>query len=267
MTNDQQMKFIGIDLGWSSGASGLCCLEWEREGLRLLDLGRETEMEEILKWVDRMVPEGEAGMVAVDAPTIIPNATGMRVADKLTHKYFGRYHAGCYPASLQSKFAQRTVGLGKSLEARGFAHGAEMVPKKRDRYQIEVFPHPATINLFKLERILKYKKGKLAQRRLELMKLRQYMVEILPGLSPSLGLSEGFWICGDSSEVFNGKVKGYSGKELKAVEDQLDALLCAYIGAYWWYWGSDRNQVLGDRSIGYIVIPIAGMEKGQNGNG
>ena len=27
------MKFLGIDLGWSSGASGLCCLRWQGEYL------------------------------------------------------------------------------------------------------------------------------------------------------------------------------------------------------------------------------------------
>jgi predicted RNase H-like nuclease len=42
---------------------------------------------------------------------------------------------------------------------------------------------------------------------------------------------------------------------LKALEDKLDALLCAYIGAHWWYWGIERNLVLGDRTTGYIVIP------------
>jgi predicted RNase H-like nuclease len=29
-------------------------------------------------------------LIAVDAPTLIPNATGARVPDRLTHKYFGR---------------------------------------------------------------------------------------------------------------------------------------------------------------------------------
>ncbi|MGQ9866368.1 MAG: DUF429 domain-containing protein, partial [Pseudanabaenaceae cyanobacterium] len=42
---------------------------------------------------------------------------------------------------------------------------------------------------------------------------------------------------------------------LKDLEDRLDSLLCAYIGAHWWYWGPTRNRVLGDRTHGYIVIP------------
>lgn len=263
------MKFIGIDLGWSSGASGLCCLGWENKQLQLLDLERKDAVGDILNWVDAVAPASEPAMVAVDAPTLIPNAMGMRMADKLMHKYFGRYHAGCYPANLQSKFASRTVGFGKSLEERGFEHAPEIIPQKRDRYQIEVFPHPATINLFELNRILKYKKGKLAERSLELMKLRQYMVEILPELEPSLSLSSEFWVLSAESEVFNSTLTQYSGKLLKAVEDQLDALLCAYIGAHWWYWGSECNLVLGVseapmkevRSTGYIVVPKKATRK------
>ena len=42
---------------------------------------------------------------------------------------------------------------------------------------------------------------------------------------------------------------------MKAVEDQLDALICAYVAAHWWYWGLERNLVLGDRETGYIVVP------------
>jgi predicted RNase H-like nuclease len=42
---------------------------------------------------------------------------------------------------------------------------------------------------------------------------------------------------------------------IKALEDQRDALLYAYIRGHWWYWGIERNLVLGDRTTGYIVIP------------
>jgi predicted RNase H-like nuclease len=94
------MKFLGIDLGWRSGPSGLCCIEWSDGHLHLLDLDRKEAIEDILLWVDSWVLSEEPAMIAVDAPTLIPNATGMRLPDRLTHKYFGRYHAGCYPANL-----------------------------------------------------------------------------------------------------------------------------------------------------------------------
>lgn len=254
------MKFLGIDLGWTSGATGLCCLSWENNQLQLLDLDRRLAIEDILAWVDTHATAPEPAMIAVDAPTLIPNARGMRLADYLTHQYFGRYHAGCYPANLNSKFASRTVGFGKSLEARGFAHAPQIEPQKSDRYQIEVFPHPATVNLFGLERILKYKKGKLAERRTQLTKLRQYILDILPALEPRLDIRHSWeWGVVSGSTTYSLLSIPYSpplsGAAIKSIEDKLDAIICAYVGAYWWYWGSDRNLVLGDRTTGYIVIP------------
>lgn len=246
------MKFIGIDLGWSSGASGLCCLQWQDNQLQLLDLNRLETITDILAWIDTWLPPlmspplnkggTKGGIIAVDAPTIIPNATGMRLADKLAHKHFGRYHAGCYPANLGRPFAQRTVEFGLSLEARGFTHAPTIEPQQLGRFQIEVFPHPAIVNLFKLDRILKYKKGKISEKRAELIKLRHHILNDLSTLEPSLKLTE-------LPEI------PLTGLALKTVEDQLDSLICAYVAAHWWYWGVERNLVLGDRSTGYIIIP------------
>lgn len=245
------MKFLGIDLGWSSGASGLCCLSWQAGQLELLDLQRRDAIADILAWIDEWLPAEAPGMVAVDAPTLIPNATGMRLPDRLAHKHFGRYHAGCYPANLGSAFAQRTVAFGLSLETRGFLHAPTLSPQHPGRYQIEAFPHPAIVHLFELPRILKYKKGVLAQRRAELTRLHQFICDRLPALEPPL-------------DVATGKITlppiPQKGAELKAVEDQLDSLICAYIAAHWWYWGTARNVVLGDREAGYVVVPMPHLQ-------
>ena len=120
------MKFIGIDLGWKSQPSGLCCLELVNGELHLLNLDRIEAITDVLFWLDNYVHIQDNAIVAVDAPTIIPNLTGSRLPDKLTHKYFGRYHAGCYPANLGLAFADRTVGFGLELENRGFVHAPEI---------------------------------------------------------------------------------------------------------------------------------------------
>lgn len=241
------MKLIGVDFGWSSGASGLCCLVWRNNHLEILDITTVLEVEDILSWIDNWVSPDEPGMIAVDAPTIINNQTGMRLPDKLTHKHFGRYHAGCYPANLGLAFASRTTGLGQSLLKRNYQHAPEIEPQQPGRYQIEVFPHPATINLFGLARIIKYKKGKIADRHQELNKLREYITGVLPQLEPPLSLA--------SLNQIPVIAKKPTGKELKAIEDQLDSLLCAYIAAHWWYWGEAKNMVLGDLDTGFIIIP------------
>ena len=241
------MKFIGVDLGWSSGASGLCCLEWNSDRLQIQELTTILELDRILAWIDLHAPINSPALIAIDAPTIINNQTGMRLADKLTHKYFGRYHAGCYPANLSLKFAPRTTGFSQSLSNRQFRHAPSIEPRKLGRYQIEVFPHPATINLFGLEKILKYKKGRLADRTEELDKLRSYIISTLPRLAPALDLSTLDFIPAIATKQ--------TGKELKAIEDRLDSLLCAYVAAHWWYWGEAKNMVLGNLDEGFIIVP------------
>jgi predicted RNase H-like nuclease len=248
---DPTMKFIGIDLGWSSGASGVCCLQWIGQHLELLEITRQNQHSDILTWIDDWLPIPQPGLIAVDAPTLIPNPTGSRLPDRLAHQFFHRYHAGCYPANLNLPFAVHTVAFGLNLEARGFQHAPAIVPQQLGRFQIEAFPHPAIVHLFQLERILKYKKGRLAERKLELAKLQHYIMEILPTLEPRLSLAT------LPPAPFQTDLSPLSSTALKAIEDQLDSLICAYIAAHWWYWGLKRNQVLGDRASGYIVIPKA----------
>lgn len=240
------MKFLGIDLGWSSGATGLCCLTWQDGRLKLLDLQRRDAIADILAWIDEWLPSDSLGIVAVDAPTLIPNETGMRLPDRLAHKYFGRYHAGCYPANQGSVFATRTIAFGLSLEERGFQHAPAITPQQLGRFQIECFPHPAIIHLFELPQIIKYKKGLIAERRAELARLRELICDRLPLFDPPLAIT--------TADIPAIPTKG---TELKAVEDQLDSLICAYVAAHWWCWGTERNLVLGDRAEGYIVVPMS----------
>ncbi|MCT0252859.1 DUF429 domain-containing protein [Synechocystis sp. CS-94] len=253
------MKFIGIDLGWRSGESGLCRLQLEStptgDRLGIEDITCRLSLEDIFAWLDGGVKVTDGAMVAVDAPTIIPNASGTRLPDRLTHKYFGKYHAGCYPANLARPFATRTITVGNLLEERGFLHAPDIESQRQGRYQIEVFPHPAMVKLFQLERIIKYKKGNLAQKKRGLRELQSHITEVLPQLTPALELTlpPGIELWRSPEEL--------NGKQLKHLEDQLDSLICAYIGAHWWYWGRERNWVLGDQASGYIVVPTLSADQ------
>ncbi|MFM7426990.1 MAG: DUF429 domain-containing protein [Elainella sp.] len=263
------MKFLGVDLGWQSQPSGLCCLAWQANRLELLAVTCGATHAEVLDWVDRWAPSSSIAdstadsiapalvtpaLVAVDAPTLISNASGMRTADRHAHRQFGKYHAGCYPANLSLPFAQQTLGFGQSLAARGFSHAPSIQPWQLGRYQIEVFPHPATVNLFGLPQILKYKKGRLADRRVELARYRDLILTVLPQREPELQ------IAGEAAAILLADLPS-QGRPLKALEDQLDSLICAYVAAHWWYWGLERNLVLGpddpERCAleGYIVVP------------
>jgi predicted RNase H-like nuclease len=238
------MQFVGIDLGWQSGGSGVCGLKLMGDHLRLVALEHFATRENVMAWLDQQIPPEEPALIAVDAPTLIPNKTGMRLCDRLAHRYFGQYDAGCYPANQGRPFAPALIEFGLALEKRGFQHAPEITPQAPGRYQIELFPHPATIHLFKLKRILKYKKGRLGDRRQELEKLRAYQLLTFSQLSPQLVLNP--------QDLPTIPIRG---KAVKQVEDQLDSITCAYAGAHWWWWGRARNWVLGNGQTGYIVVP------------
>ena len=241
------MVFLGVDLAWRSQPSGVCCLAYGREGLYLLNIDRLDHRDQVLQWVDDFAPDPHPALIGIDAPTIVTNSTGMRACDRLCHQCFGKYDAGAYPANLASPFVANTLAFAQALLARGFRHGADLVPQTAGRWQIEVFPHPATVNLFGLPKILKYKKGKLGDRQVQLAMLASLILEKLPiaNLQPVLQMHH---------HLLQGKI---AGKALKAHEDKLDSLLCAYIAYHWWLWGQAKNLVLGEQTTGFMIVPTA----------
>jgi predicted RNase H-like nuclease len=231
--------FVGIDLGWYGKPTGLASLEWSDGSLRMRNVTRIEAVDEIVRWIEQEVGGGGA-VLAVDAPTVIRNETGIRPAERALNQDFRRFHAGCHAANLGRPFAPKVLAFSARLEALGFQQGGEMPSRAEGRYQIEVHPHAACVSLFHLPRIVKYKRGKRDFRAAGLRRLRRLMLDRLPTLEPAL-----------TPRLPAVPVTG----NLKPAEDQIDAVLCAYIAAHWWYWGTVRNTVYGDARNGYIVVP------------
>ncbi|WP_321473988.1 DUF429 domain-containing protein [uncultured Paludibaculum sp.] len=231
--------FIGVDLGWYGKPTGLASVVLDGAGIRLRTVTRLESTGAILDWVRTEIGD-QGGVVGVDAPTVIRNAAGIRPAERELNKDFRRFHAGCHAANLGLPFASRVLAFSHQLEEAGFRHGANMQAKANGRFQIEIHPHAASIRLFGLTRIVKYKRGRRAERAVELARLRGLMLSRLPEGDPPLTLT--------LPEI---PEKGPT----KPVEDQIDAVLCAYIAAHWWWWGTTRNTVYGSNEDGFIVVP------------
>ncbi len=234
------MLFVGIDLGWVNGATGLAALEFRNGVLRLKALGLAATHPEVLTWVHQHVGDGSA-MLAIDAPTIIRNPTGQRPAERLLNAAMHKYGLNCHPANLGRPFAANTTRFAETLEQQGFRHAAELTPKLPGRYQIEVFPHASIVRFFGLDYRLKYKKGSVAERVVQLKRLRK-LLYTLKDANPPCVLTK-------LPAVPSG------GMARKHVEDQLDAIICAYTGAHYWFWGTQKNSVFGDAETGFLVVP------------
>ncbi len=246
------MHYIGVDLAWGQRQpTGVAVLDAEG---RLLAVGAARTDQEIL---DLLAPyaAGEC-LVALDAPIIVRNPTGNRPAEAALNKDFARFDAGAHPSNTgkaefrdQPRAATIAAGLGLDVNPRS----------GRARRAIEVYPHPATVALFRLGRTLKYKNkpGRDLERlRAELLALVR-LVEGLADAEPPLhvdGPSADVPAAGAWRALRTAVERAGRKSELRVVEDQVDAVMCAYIGLF-----ADRRPqdttTYGDLETGYIVTP------------
>jgi predicted RNase H-like nuclease/ppGpp synthetase/RelA/SpoT-type nucleotidyltranferase len=236
------MYFVGLDLAWGQRKpTGVAVID---DDGRLVHLTAVSDDGQILAALKPYV-EG-ACLVGIDAPLIVTNATGARPAEKALNADFARFQAGAHPANTsRPEFADTPRGarIAEALEL-------DIDPaSSSDRRAIEVYPHPATVVLFRLSRTLKYKAkpGRtVAQLRSEMLRLMDH----IEGLTPALRVSESpAW-----TELREGVEKATQKSELRRAEDRVDAVLCAYIACYS-HAAPQNVTVYGDGIGGYIVTP------------
>jgi predicted RNase H-like nuclease len=236
------VNFVGVDLAWGDrNPSGLAVID--ATGV-LTAVATAVTTEDI---VDRLEAwTRPAGLVAFDAPLVVANPSGARPCERLVNRYFGRFHAGCYPSNLgQPAFADG----GRAHRLAGLL-GLDVDPESTmDRRAIEVYPHPAIVMLFGLEAILRYKNRACRtqpSQRDELLKLMSFVDS-----QPVVDIAGS-----DQWQTIRATVEQATTKAaLKRAEDRIDAVVCAYIA---WYAQirPDDVRTRGDDRNGYIVTPV-----------
>ncbi len=238
------MYFVGVDLAWGErNATGLAVLD-EHGGLVLVETVRTDD-----QIAAALAPYVESDcLVAIDAPLVVTNATGNRPAEAELNRDFARFDAGAHPSNTgKPEFHDGTRGARLCAQLK-----LDMNPKSgRRRRAIEVYPHPATVALFRLGRTLKYKhkSGRdLDALRDELLVLMG-LLEGLDDADPALHVASAPW------SMLREAVEAATRKtELRVVEDQIDAVVAAYVAMYAER-APGRTTTYGDYETGYIVTP------------
>ena len=231
------MHLVGIDLSWGGRQpTGLAVLD---EGARLLHVSAVRTDEEIVAALTPYV-DGPC-LVAIDAPLIVTNPTGSRPAEQALSKDFRRYDAGAHPSNTgKPEFKDGTRGARLCA-----ALGLDMNPRSgRERRAIEVYPHPATVVLFGLDRILRYKQ----KRGRDVDLLRSELLTLMTHVETLVTTDDAWAQLRASAESATRK------SELRVVEDQVDAVICAYVALFAERW-PERTATYGDVETGYIVTP------------
>ncbi len=239
------MFHIGVDLAWGTKRpTGVAVLD---DAGRLVHVSAALSDEQILEALAPYV-EGPC-LVALDAPLIVRNATGNRPAETALNRDFARFDAGAHPSNTtkpELSGTPRGAAIAQTL-------GLDLNPRSgRARRAIEVYPHPATVALFRLGRTLKYKNkpGRdLDLLRAELLTLMGFL-EGLATADPPLHLAAAHgW-----SELRRHAETATRKSELRVVEDQVDAVVCAYV-AFFAVARPGDVTTYGDFEEGYIVTP------------
>jgi histidinol-phosphate phosphatase family protein len=245
------VRFVGIDLAWSprNRSGGVVLSETGQVLAATASLGDD---EAILDFITQGVPNGASGLIAIDAPLAVPNETGGRPCDRQVAAIYRRFEAAPYLANrrnLSRYGGLRAEAIRQRLQFLGFGQHPYIRPQKPTRQVVEVFPHPATVSLFGLERTLKYKarSGRsYSLRWRELTRLRDSLAS-LANATPPLTLSP---------DLATMRIEGLRGSRFKETEDLLDAMVCAYSVGYAWHHGPRGYAVYGSADEGHILVPM-----------
>ena len=235
---------IGLDLAWGDRArTGVAVLD---DDGHLRHLGTASDDASITASLAPWL-EGPC-TVAIDAPLVVTNPSGRRPCEAALAADFARFDAGPHPSNLSRPYFVPEPRGGRLART----WGLDLDPvSTASRRAVEVYPHAATVALFGLGRILRYKhkpgRGLLLLRS-ELSRLLD-LLEALAHDDVPLVLDHADW-----RRVRETVRTAPTKAALRRVEDEVDAVVCAYV-AHLERHAPDRLIRYGDAATGVIVTP------------
>ncbi|MDJ0322471.1 DUF429 domain-containing protein [Cryobacterium sp. PH31-AA6] len=245
-------RFLGVDLAWAEGTatrpaneSGLACID---EDGRVLDAGWARGTAAVLAWIDTMWQPG--AVLAVDAPLVVNNATGMRLCERETGSRYGRWYVSANASNLARPW-QGGVSIRRRLEASGWTYTDGLSPVDPAAASFfECYPYTTLVGAEEFgydDKRPRYKRMGVSlppdQRRAARALVCDDLIQRLWRLgtaTPPLDLS--------SHPVTDALVTTHSpvlDRDYKHREDLIDALVSAWTASLWWHHGTERSQVLG----------------------
>ena len=245
-------RYIGIDLAWGEGSAAKLANE---TGLAMIDTsgtvlhaGWARGVDDVTAWLTATALPGD--IIAIDAPLVIPNPTGMRPCEREVGRGYGRWHVAAN-ASNTSMGWKAGVTLRERLEAEGFVYtDGTSPPHPAARTLFECYPYTTIVGMEELgydEKRPRYKRLDKALTAVEGKAARLIAcdelirrVGTLTGATPPLDIASHA-----TSAVLLDEPSPANATAYKHREDLLDALLCAWTAATWHVHGDARVQILG----------------------
>jgi len=261
------VRYLGIDLAWGEGSqvkpanrSGVVALESDG---RIVHAGWTTGVDETIEWIETNAVADT--LLFVDAPLVIDNETGQRLAERQVGQRYGKWWVSANSTNTKSP-RQAGVQLRRRLADRGWRYDDGLDgPPKRGRSLSECYPYTAIVGAPELrydDKRPAYKRAKKGMKAVESWPVRTSACdELIQRLAALAGSDVPMDLLSHANTAALVRVPSPAvTAQYKKREDLLDAAICAWSAALWHRFGEQRCQVLGaDRASPPSTRPIASI--------
>lgn len=187
--------------------------------------------------------------VAIDQPTLVPNATGSRPVDNVAASVVSWLGGGVQPANRSKRgMFDDAAPIWRFKAALAASDDPEAArAAKAGMFLAEVFPALALPSL-----AAEFCGRKLAPRynpaRKHTFRLEHWhaVVDAVAATGEGLGIGALAAWCRSLPDI----------PPRKADQDRLDAVICALIGYIWLFEARERSVILGDTVRGFMIVPV-----------
>lgn len=270
-------QYIGLDLAWGEGTAARLANEtgyavFDKNGI-ISDAGWLRGLDAVVEWVVATARPG--AIIAIDAPLVVINPTGMRECEREVGQRYGRWKVAAN-ASNTAKSDLAGVRLRERLELAGFVYTDGTTPPAPGAISMfECYPYTAIVGTpeFGYDERPRYKRTiksltppqRRESRAAACDGLINRMHEIAPRIVPINLLSH------PAVASLVEEPSPVNDAAYKHREDLLDAVICAWTAAVWFEHGELRVQVLGRDSTpdaagrrATIVAPARPEQRGDS---
>lgn len=249
-------SYFGVDLAWGEGTERRAAKETGLVQLaasgQVLDAGWARGIDAVVDWVRERAGPGD--VIAVDAPLVVRNETGMRECEREVAQRYMRWRVGANATNL-SRAWQGGVTIRRAFERLGYVYSGDAPPAATGSVTFfECYPYTTLVGAeelgYELERP-RYKRlnpafPTVAERRASRASECDELIRRMSSLaiaSPPLDLRSH-----PVTAELVGSPSPTADVPYKHREDLIDAALSAWTAALWTEHGFERCQVLGATS-------------------
>ena len=245
--------FTGFDSAWTDNPKkpgAIASIILDADGRHRLLLPEPATFSHAREAIIDLASMAPLHIVGIDQPTIVPNNTGSRPADKVVASLISKMKGGVQPANRgKASMFGDDAPVWPFLDSIPHKQSpASAVRADTGKVIMEVFPALAILGLFPYF-INRGRQPKYNPERRKTFQRSDW--QRLAWRLSQYGTRTGI----DGLHDWARSMLALP-RPSKADQDAVDAVICAIQAFHWWQWGYEGSAVIGDEKTGYIVGAI-----------